>query len=345
VVKASAAEISSRIASIQREAVRRLHEEPGVRTVAFASDLPGARHPVDRIEIEVDPSEVKPSGGHAVRYAMVDAHFFEALGQRVVLGRNFDSRDLTSSARPVIVNRSFVDRVLKGRPALGVRVRYVPGSADAPEPWREIIGVVEDLGMNVLDPAQAAGVYHLVAPGQVHPVHMLVRLTSAPETFVPRLRAVFNAIDPAMVLNEPSRLDAVFSEELWEARFMAFGFAAVAIASVVLSAAGLYALIAFSVAQRTREIAIRTALGASPVTVVRVVVRRAMVQLTVGVAAGATIGAMLVPSLLSSATLAENWRIVLVAVSVSMFVIGLLACGVPIRRALRIQPIAALKDL
>jgi ABC-type antimicrobial peptide transport system permease subunit len=113
----------------------------------------------------------------------------------------------------------------------------------------------------------------------------------------------------------------------------------------VLSAAGLYALMAFSVSLRTREIAIRTTLGARPGVIVRAVLRRALLQLFVGVVFGAGLAAVVIPEVLNGFILTENWRQMLAAVSIAMIVIGLLACAVPLRRALRIEPVDALKEL
>jgi putative ABC transport system permease protein len=105
-----------------------------------------------------------------------------------------------------------------------------------------------------------------------------------------------------------------------------------------------YALMAFSVSQRTREIAIRTTLGAPPLGIVRSVVSRAVVQLVIGVVLGAGLAVLIVPEVLNSSTITGNWRQILIAVSTAMTAIGLLACVAPARRALRIQPVEALKE-
>ena len=158
----------------------------------------------------------------------------------------------------MLVNRSFVAEVLGGQSPLGRRIR-TPAASDAPAgPWQEIVGVVNDLGMNVVDPTQSAGVYYPFAPGQVHPVRMVTRVAGDPAAFIPRIRAVVNHIEPTMVLAAPAQLDASSPRRCGK-RVSAFAFMAIASVALVLSAAGLYALMAFSVAQRTREIAIRTA--------------------------------------------------------------------------------------
>ena len=120
-------------------------------------------------------------------------------------------------------------------------------------------------------------------------------------------------------------------------------FAVVATIGACLSAAGLYALLAFSVAQRGREIAIRVALGAQRSSIVRAVVGRALVQLTAGIVLGAGLAALVVPEVLNEHTQTRDWRAAAAIVSAGLIAIGLAGCSLPTRRALRIEPIDALK--
>lgn len=338
----AAAARAAQLAALQNEAVRQLAAEPGVRGVSFASELPGMRHRRAQIEVEGSGDDRR---AHIVNRAGVDPQFFGVLGQAPLQGRPFEVLDLAAPHRPVIVNRSFVNDVLHGGNAVGRRIRYLRGPEDAAEPWLEIVGVVNDLGMNIVDPMKAAGIYHLSAPGEIQSLQLLVRVGGDATAFVPRLRTVLISVEPALVLGNPVRLDHVFSEALLEAQFSAGLFALIGAIAVALSAAGLYALMAFSVAERTREIAIRSALGARPVRIVAGVVSRALLQLLAGVALGAAIAVLIIPEILSSFTMADNWRQMLAAVSFAMLLIGLLACVVPTRRALRIQPVEALKEL
>ena len=337
------AQIGGRLAAAQQDLGQLLVTEPGVRAVTFASHLPGMQHARTAIEMERTGSTALTVEHHVVNQASIDRGFFAALDQHVI-GRDFAAADLALRPRPVIVNRSFVDKVLEGRSPIGRRLRHVANGPDGPSPWREIIGVVDDLGMNIVDPDKTAGIYHVIAPGQVHPLQLLVRVGRDPAAFEPRLRAILLAAEPDLIPNRAARLDDVFNDQLWQARFTSVAFAAIAAMAVVLSAAGLYALIAFSVSQRTREIAIRSALGARPGAIVRTVVRRALLQLAAGVVIGAWLASMIVPRVANTFTLKDNWQQMLVAVSAVMVAIGLLACVSPIRRAMRIDPVQALRD-
>ena len=95
-----------------------------------------------------------------------------------------------------------------------MRLRYVRPLGQEPAPWREIIGVVDDLGMNVVDPDKTAGVYHVVAHGELALPHLAVRVAGDPESFVPRLRGILNDIEPGIVLDRPVPLSDVFSIRL-----------------------------------------------------------------------------------------------------------------------------------
>jgi predicted permease len=347
----SLVEDSKRLAAVHDEVERRLLAEPVVRAVSFASALPGMPHERAQIEVEGVRAADTPAV-HVINRAFVDRGFFTALQQRVS-GRDFETSDLAVRGRPVIVNRSLVAELKLGATygvgatygsVIGRRIRYVRPHDQPQGPWHEIIGVVNDLGMNVVDPLKSAGVYHVIAPGQAATPQLLVRVAGDAEAFVPRLRMILTSVEPDAVLNNPVRLDRVFSELLWQARFSSVVFTLVAAIAVVLSAAGLYALMAIAVTQRTREIAIRAALGARPAGVVRLVTTRALVQLAAGVVAGAGLAMWIVPEVLESLRMTADWRPMMIAVAVAMVVIGVLACLVPTRRALRIEPSLALKE-
>ena len=184
----------------------------------------------------------------------------------------------------------------------------------------------------------------MIAAGQALAPQLLVRIGGDAEAFVPRLRTILTSVEPDLVLSNPVRLDRVFSELLWQAKFSSVAFALVAAIAVVLSAAGLYALMAVSVTQRTAEIAIRSALGAPPWAIVRIVTIRAVLQLAAGVLVGTGLAFLIIPGVLENLKMTGDWRQMMAAVALAMVAIGLLACVVPTRRALRIQPSLALKQ-
>jgi putative ABC transport system permease protein len=156
------------------------------------------------------------------------------------------------------------------------------------------------------------------------------------------MRAIAADIDPALVIDVIARLDRVFSELRWQARFSSVAFTLIAIIALVLSAAGLYALMAFTVSERTREIGIRIALGAPASGIVDLVIRRALLQLGTGVVLGTVLSVIVVRDIVNESTLSLRWPLIVAGVTTVLTAAGLVACVVPTCRALRIQPNRAL---
>ncbi len=164
--------------------------------MTFADRLPGMDHPRRFVEVDGVAAPQGPAIGHAVSNASVDVGFFDALGTPILSGRGFNSGDVGSDRGVAIVNQSFVSQLLGDQNPIGRRVRYATPPREQPGPWYEIVGVVGDLGMNPANPARAAGLYRPVAPGNVYPVRMAVRVPQGPQSFAPRLRAITAAETP-----------------------------------------------------------------------------------------------------------------------------------------------------
>jgi hypothetical protein len=340
----SSGEAVARLGATQRALVERLEAEPGVRDVAVASVLPGMDYQSYRVELDGDT----PSGGFAgpwVLQARVDPDFFGAFNHPILSGRGFTSTDLDEDASAVIVNTFFVDRVMEGRNPVGRRIRLRRAPNDEPTPWYEVVGVVGPLGMDVFD-SGTPGMYYPLAPGEIHPVRLAIHLGDDPQAFAPRLRALAGEIDPAATIANVSALDEVLSVNNAVMVWVKIGGGILLGILVTLSAMGIYALMSFTVAERTREIGIRTALGAQRSSVVYTIAKRALVQLGLGVLVGMPIVAALLYALKGVGRIPAQSPIVLtlvVGVCV-MVLIGAIACSAPTLRALRIMPTEALRE-
>jgi ABC-type Fe3+-siderophore transport system permease subunit len=226
-----------------------------------------------------------------VDIAHVDPSYFDVLDAPVRAGRAFGEGDGADGARAVIVDQGFVDQVLGGRNPLGRQLRLMPkeGAPNGEErPWFEIVGVVKDLGMSaVWEREPAAGVYFPIRLDS-GPLQMIVHARRGdPLALVPRIRTLAMAVDPTLRLAEIQRLDAVADPILWILRLWLRITAALTGMALLLSLAGIYAVLSFAVARRTREIGVRVALGASNRAVIAAIFRRPLTQVAVGVAAGA----------------------------------------------------------
>ena len=337
-------EFDARLAVAQKALGERLEAEPGTGALAVASVLPGMDHPTRRVEVD-GASQDADFAGHRVRTASVALGFPDALEQPILSGRAFNSSDLGEDRFTVIVNANFVDRVMSSRNPIGKRVRYKGRNGQDPGPWHEIIGVVGALGMNTDNPSGDAGLYHPLAPGELHPMPFAVRVGDDPVAFTSRLRALANEADPTATISAAKPLSEVFSFMTTFNGWLSLGVLTLIGVLFTLSTLGVYALMSFAVAQRTREIGIRIALGAPWRSVVAAVARRALAQLGLGVILGITVAGWLlsqlqpgdVPTLTRAPLL-----IAFVAGVVVMALMGMLACIAPTLRALRVEPTEAL---
>jgi putative ABC transport system permease protein len=326
---------------------RRLEADPAVAAVTFADVLPRMYHPEPIVRMDAGGAAAPEDGrpGHQVSAASVAIDFFDVLDVPILAGRGFDAGDPGSGARAVVVNQAFVRRVMGGRNPTGRRVRYVadgdePAAADD-APWYEVVGVVADFGMSFGADGREAGVYHPVAPGGAYPVHLAVRVRGEPGAFAPRLTALATSVDPALQLHQVLPMDALSNPEMRSTATRFWLVVVVSAGALLLSLAGIYAVMAFTVAQRTREIGIRVALGADARRVVVAIFRRPLTQVVSGIVAGGVLTAVL-PSMLGGAV--TTGLVVVVATHmVLMMAVCLLACIVPTRRALRVEPMEALR--
>jgi hypothetical protein len=316
---------------------RRLMDEPGIAAVAFADRLPGMLHPRWRVEIEGDgvPSTV----GHEARVAAVDADFFAALETPVLSGRGFVPTDLASDRHVAIVNASFVERVLAGRDALGLRVRRLaPEAGEAPGPWLDIVGVVPDLGVVG---TSGVGIYRPLTAGY-STAHVAIHVRGTPASAARTLRALSGQVDPTLRVHDVMPLDQVGADQWLESRYVSRLLAALSGLTLLLSLMAIYSVMAFTVTQRTRDLGIRVALGAGRVRTIAATIRRPLAQIGLGVAIGGVLVAAAfvgmverTPTVLQAGLMASYM--------VLMLVVCLLAGVAPARRALRLEPGAALR--
>ena len=327
---------------IVRALLARLETQPGVAgaTVTFGppwegGGLAGA--------IEVADASLPPQ---RVRGATVDTSYFGLFGVRVLSGRTFAAADvaLSDRDRPVIVNRTFVDELLGGGDAIGRRVRH-RGYGDEEMPWHTIVGVVEDFPAGIRTPGEGTTrmLYHLWAPGDSPDGLLMIRLRGqTPEAFAPTLRRIATSVDPTLQLAKVSTLDAMYREYTRSGAQLAMIVFLISGSVLFLAAAGIHAMMSFTVNQRRREIGIRAALGAPAPRILTSVLARASWQLAAGVAIGLVASAAI--DLSSGGALMNGTRLLVVPLTaVFMVVVGLLAAAGPARRGLQVQPTEALR--
>jgi putative ABC transport system permease protein len=330
---------------------QRIAEEPDVVAVTFADRVPGASFQIGRTASVEIPSGAGPALQTGFATSSVGPGFFEAFDRPIVAGRGFHGGDFSPAARTVIVNETFVRGFAQRGIAspLGARLRYSSESGvSAAEPF-EIVGVVRDLG---LDPGEQgdepAYVFHTASAATASPLFMSVRLRGNPATLAARLPTIAAGVDAGLSIPEARSL----GEWIWQRdSHLVTSVAALAGVSALvlfLSAMGLFSLMSVSVSRRTREIGVRVALGANPRHVLKSIVSHAMVLMGSGVTAGG--GLVLLFVALGGGPTGRpaddvvSFAAWIAVTSVVMLGAGLLACVEPARRAIRINPIDALRD-
>jgi predicted permease len=267
------------------ELIRRVEADPAVAAVTFSSDFPGSGDE-ERVEVE---SAAGDAG--IVVTDHVAPNLFDTFGVRVLAGRDFTEADARESANGVIVDRPFVDQYLRGESGIGRRIRLLHRDESGeliPGEWLEIVGVVPNFTLESdIGPADAHLYRATKAEAQPGRMALVVRTHGAPPpSLAVRLRELAAANDPALQVQRPQ---TVAIAELGARSFLLYlgvAMATIALSVLLLSVAGIYAMMSFTVARRRREIGIRAALGANSGRVLTGIFARAGAQVGTGIGVG-----------------------------------------------------------
>jgi putative ABC transport system permease protein len=281
----------------------------------------------------------------------VSAGYFHTLRIPIVRGREFGIQDTAASLPAVLINEAMARRFWSGEDPIGKRLRI----DIANEPSREIVGVVGDVRHNRYDREAQPQMY---VPYVQHPVvsqakwaesrllmTFVVRSTLDPLPLVPTLRAAVAEVDRNLPIFDIKTLDQYVAEQLWQPQQTMILFAIFAVVALILAMTGVYGIMAYAIRQRTHEIGIRMALGASRRDVLRLVIARGLLLVALGVVlgvAGSFALARFLGSLLWGVTSTDP--LTYVVVIMLLVTIAMLACYLPARRALDIGPAIALRD-
>jgi putative ABC transport system permease protein len=325
---------------------RRIEAEPAVAAVMFAQALPGNEWAEAFDVSSGTASDVRTARiGRAVR---VSTNYLQTFDVRLLSGRTFSALDTAPGVlRPVIVNQTAAEEFFGGVPSsLGrrIRVRVWRDSVNR-NPWAEVVGVVEDFPpVGFGDPGDPkAKVYQPAAPSELHDRMIVVRLKPGGDaSFATTMRAIASAVDPMLQLRQLSTLESRFRDEKRALFLLSLGVMVGILSIVLLSAAGVYALMSFTVTQRQREIGVRVALGAGSRRILTSILSRAAAQLAVGIVAGLALTVTIDLLVLGLYRTREGaWFIAGVAVFIAL--VGALAAFGPARRILAVQPTEALR--
>jgi hypothetical protein len=350
------AAFASRFASAHAELDAALRADAAVIDATYSMESPGQERAMvlnaeDR-PLPLDPADYNivegSKAGHLVRYNRIALNFLDTFGVPILVGRNFSASDLGTDS--VIINRTLADRIFDGANPVGRRVKYVGRSGEAGEDaeplerWYEVIGVVPDFPDNEFEPDLC--LYHPLSYGDEQQAKIAVRVRAGdPAQFSNTLRGIAADVNPNLQLRDITTVASLVRQEQNLFRMIGVTVGLAMLSVIVLSAAGIYALMSFTVARRRREIGIRSALGADRSRLLLGIFSRALGQLGIGALVGLA-GAVGVAQLLEGGNeFAQNYRAVLLPlVAAVMIIVGVLAAIGPARQGLRIQPIEALRE-
>lgn len=273
----------------------------------------------------------------------VDDHFLGAYGIPLEEGRFFDDRDRADSERVAVVDRRFADRFGHGRSILGQRFRLDP--RDPAGATVTVVGVIGPLRLDTPGYAAKPAMLLPLSQDTYRIASIAVRTRGGALAFAPRLVDVMREVDPDTPVYWVRDYPKLVRDMTVGERVVADSFGVFGVVALILAAAGLYGVVAFSVARRTHEIGVRRALGAADRRVAGDVLGRSLLQLGIGVVLGIAAGLPFARLLTRSLSTIEgtNATIVLVVVA-TMAIAALLAVLAPLRRALRVNPMIALRD-
>ena len=325
---------------------------PGVEGVALSSALPPV---IDSgIGFGVWIEGFTPNAGGAIptgstaqgpiplvdRVQVVSPGYFGTLSIRLASGRFFDGRDGVSAPKVAIVNQSMAQAFWGNESALGRRIRR--GGDDA---WCTIVGVIADVKNAGVDRPTGTELYLPFSQGgMLNSVHLAVRSESASASIVNPVRRAVHEIDPTLPLTKIRTMDEVVAETQSRPRFLTLLLTLFASVALILAAIGIYGVISYSVAQRTREFGIRLALGAQPSGVMGLVMKRGSALIVCGVLlglGGSFAATRLLVGFLFRVTPTDPATFVVVSLLLTL--VAMLASYIPARRATRVDPLVALR--
>ena len=320
----------------------RLAALPGVEAASLGSALPAANS-LRRDRIALDGRAYAREQDYPLSGAGVVAPgWFATFGVAPRQGRDFSSLDRETTLPVVVVNESFVRRFFAGKDPIGQRLRV--GGPESKEPWRTIVGVVPDLYASGPDNNEPDGLYVPMAQSPQRIMSIALRTRGDPMALTASVRDAVTGVDGDLPIYWVEPLTEAIHDETWfydvfGVVFMVFGFVA-----LFLAAVGLYAVMAFAVGRRTREVGIRMALGARGRDVIGLVLRQGLVQIAIGLVLGLSFAAMLSNSV-SILLFQVDPRdpLVFAVVVVTLLGTGAAACLVPARRAARVDPLVAIR--
>ena len=323
--------------------VDRLQSVPGVERVALTNSLPMSGS-ISILSYNVaGKPELPPNQSPLSHFASVSPGFFATLGIPMVRGREFERGDAVENPRVVVINEAMARREFEGQDAIGQRISFGPGPDDQPE-WLEVVGVAGNIRQYGVEqePVPTTYVVHTSSPAQ--PLTILVRSAGEPAAVAGAIRSGLQSVDAALPITRMRPLDEVIGASLTQRRFNVTLLAVFAAIALVLAIAGIYGTVSYAVAQRTQELGIRVALGATRGDVLRLVLWDGLKPVALGLLVGIA-GSFLLRSSLDRLVygVSTSDPTTFFALPVLLAAVAVVASLIPALRAAKVDPMTALR--
>jgi len=325
------------------EVMRRVRELPGVQSAAVAGNLP-LTYNGDSMSISVEGVPDPPPGQQPdVVYRAIGPGYFVTMGIPMVRGRDFTDQDTGESKDAVVISEKTAQHFWPGQDPIGKRLK--PGSSTSNSPWREVIGIVKDVRQNDFIASPKMQMYLTYRQlKNVAANALVVRTSIEPMSLAAPVRNAIWSVDKDQTVADIDTMDHIVAEAVARQRFSMLLLGLFAALALLLASIGIYGVMSYSVAQRTREIGIRIALGARRTDVLQMTVKQGLKLVGAGMLLG-LLAAILLTRVMASLLfgISATDPITFIGISVVLLAVAILASYVPALRATKVDPIVALR--
>ncbi len=329
-----------RYREFQRRALEAVSALPGVEAAAFGSRIPIGFGGNNSTSVEIAGYQPRENEEVVINYSTVSAGYFKTMGIPIRAGREYNDSDTPASPRTMVINEAMARRYWPDGNALG-QVMRIGGNA------QEVIGIVADAKYNSINERPLPQLFVPMARSEVSTLRLFVRASGDPGALVADVRGAIRALDPNLPVYDARTMSEHMQGAVFAQRMAANLLGAMGVLALLLAAIGLYGVMAYAVGQRTQEMGIRLALGASPGSLLSMIVGQGMRLTAAGLVIGLALALGAFGSIGAVRTLLPGISpldpITFVAVPVTLAAIALLATWLPARRAGRVDPLVALR--
>jgi putative ABC transport system permease protein len=316
---------------------------PGVLDAGMINTLPLDKGPTTRFRVEGRPVTT-PDKWPSTNFRVVTPNYFRAMSIPLVQGRAFTDRDSENAPQTLIINQELAESVFPGENPVGKRVTFGNSNPNQEPVWLEIVGVAANIRSLELREEADSELYFSALQNPFSNMSLVIRSSVEPESLGASVRQIVNEVNKTVPVSRVQTMDHIVSQSITQPRFNLFLLGLFSTVALLLSAAGIYGVTAYTVSQRTNELGIRIALGAQVSDVLKMILGQGMLVIGIGLVIGlvASFALMrLLRSLLFGVGVYDPLTFVVIT-GVLLFV-ALLACYIPARRATKVDPLRALR--